>query len=146
MLRLGLPIRNCGKCLCPAKRTGVCQAPLTSSMPPRIRLPFIPYTTGSNNNLVRDHMRRQAVQAFEVERTTFKAIVTDQTLPYSVRQQVQRMFETEVPRDSAAVRVRNRCALTGRGRGVNSFYRISRIMFRTLANEGLIPGVRRHIW
>lgn len=115
-------------------------------MPPRIRLPFIPYVIGSNNNLVRDHMRRQAVRHFEVERTTFKAIVTDQSLPYSVRQQVQRMFETEVPRDSAAVRVRNRCALTGRGRGVNSFYKVSRIMFRTLANEGLIPGVRRHNW
>lgn len=56
------------------------------------------------------------------------------------------MFETEVPRDSAAVRVRNRCALTGRGRGVNRFYKISRIMFRTLANEGMLPGVRKHNW
>lgn len=115
-------------------------------MPPRIRLPYIPYTIGANNSLVRDHMRRQAVQAFEVDRAVFKAIVTDQSLPYSVRQQVQRMFETEVPRDSAAVRVRNRCALTGRARGVNRFYRISRIMFRTLANEGMLPGVRKHNW
>jgi small subunit ribosomal protein S14 len=115
-------------------------------MPPRIRLPYIPYTIGSNNNLVRDHVRRQAVAAYEVERTTLKAVVTDQSLPYSVRQQVQRMFETEVPRDSAEVRVRNRCALTGRGRGVNSFYKLSRIMFRTLATEGLIPGVKRYVW
>jgi small subunit ribosomal protein S14 len=115
-------------------------------MPPRFRLPSIPYTIGSNNNLVRDHMRRQAVAAYEVDRAVFKALASDQSLPYSVRQQVQRMFETEVPRDSAEVRVRNRCALTGRGRGVNSFYRISRIMFRTLATEGLIPGVKRYVW
>jgi small subunit ribosomal protein S14 len=115
-------------------------------MPPRIKLPFSPYVIGSNNHLIKDYMRRQAVQAFEVDRATFKAIVTDQSLPYSVRQQVQRMFETEVPRDSAAVRVRNRCALTGRGRGNFSFYRISRIMFRTLANEGMLPGVKKHVW
>lgn len=115
-------------------------------MPPRFRLPYIPYTIGSNNHMVRDHMRRQAVQAYEVDRTVFKAIVTDQSLPYSVRQQVQRMFETEVPKDSAAVRVRNRCALTGRARGVNSFYRISRIMFRQMAVEGLLPGVKKHVW
>eukprot|EP00882_Tetradesmus_deserticola_P011369 GHRQ01012028.1.p1 GENE.GHRQ01012028.1~~GHRQ01012028.1.p1 ORF type:complete len:115 (+),score=20.12 GHRQ01012028.1:123-467(+) len=113
---------------------------------PRIRLPHIPYTIGSNNNLVRDHIRRQAVAAYEVDRAVFKAITTDQTLPYSVRQQVQRMFATEVPRDSAAVRVRNRCALTGRARGVNSFYRISRIMFRTMAAEGLLPGVKKYVW
>lgn len=91
-------------------------------------------------------MRRQAVAAYEVDRAVYKAIVSDQSLPYSVRQQVQRLFETEVPRDSAAVRVRNRCALTGRGRGINSFYRVSRIMFRTLAAHGLLPGVHKHSW
>jgi small subunit ribosomal protein S14 len=115
-------------------------------MPPRITLPYIPYTIGATNQLIKDHIRRQAVHAFEVDRVVLKAIVTDQTLPYSVRQQVQRMFDTEVPRDSAAVRVRNRCALTGRPRGVNSFYRISRIMFRTMAANGLLPGVKKYVW
>lgn len=83
-------------------------------MPPRIQIPGLPYLIGSTNKLLRDNIRRQTVAAFEVDRALFKAITSDKQLPFEVRQQVQRLFECQVPRDSAAVRLRNRWA-TGPG-------------------------------
>lgn len=52
----------------------------------------------------------------------------------------------KMPRSSSVVRVRNRCALTGRGRGCYRKFGISRIKFRELANEGMIPGVTKASW
>jgi len=115
-------------------------------MPPRIRLPSIPYLIGRTNQAMRDHFRRQVAAAYEVDRTLYKAMITDQSLPFGVRQQIQRLFQTELPRDSAVTRLRNRCALTGRPRGVSSHFRLSRIMFRQLASEGLLPGVNKASW
>jgi len=115
-------------------------------MPPRLSIPGLPFIIGSTNKLLRDNIRRQTVKAYEVDRTLYKSMVSDQSLPYSVRQQVQRLFETELPRDSAAARIRNRCALTGRGRAVYRQFRLSRIMFRTMAAEGRLPGIQKASW
>jgi len=89
---------------------------------------------------------RAQVAAFEVDRALYRAMKSDQSLPLSVRQQVQRFFETELPRDSSVHRVTRRCALTGRSHGVYRHYRLSRLMFRRLAAEGLLPGVRKATW
>jgi small subunit ribosomal protein S14 len=83
---------------------------------------------------------------YEADRALYKALVSDQSLAYGVRQQAARLFETEVPRDSAAHRVRNRCALTGRPRGVYRWCRLSRLMFRKLASHGSMPGVTKASW
>jgi small subunit ribosomal protein S14 len=115
-------------------------------MPGRVRLTGIPYLIGRTNQALRDHYRRQVAAEYEVDRALYKAMVTDQSLPFAVRQQVQRLFETELPRDSAQTRLRNRCALTGRPRGVFSHFRLSRHMFRQLANEGMLPGVNKASW
>lgn len=52
----------------------------------------------------------------------------------------------KLPKDSSAVRLRNRCSLTGRGRGYIRKYGISRIKFRDLASEGKLPGVIKASW
>ena len=49
----------------------------------------------------------------------------------------------KMPRDTSRIRVRNRCEVTGRPRGVYRTFRMSRISFRDLAHKGMIPGVRR---
>ena len=115
-------------------------------MPPRLHIPGLPYLVGSTNKLLRDHIRRQAVAAYEVDRAVFKAITSDKQLPFEIRQQVQRMFETAVPRDSSMVRVRNRCMLTGRPRAVYREFRLSRHMFRELALAGRLPGIVKYSW
>ena len=52
----------------------------------------------------------------------------------------------KLPRNSAVVRVRNRCALSGRPRGYYRKFDISRIALRELASEGKLPGVRKSSW
>jgi small subunit ribosomal protein S14 len=51
-----------------------------------------------------------------------------------------------LPRNSSAVRKHNRCQLTGRPRGYMRQFGVSRVLFRKMANEGLIPGVRKASW
>lgn len=51
-----------------------------------------------------------------------------------------------LPRNSAPVRIRSRCMLTGRGRGVYKKFGLCRNMFRQLALEGKIPGIRKASW
>ena len=51
-----------------------------------------------------------------------------------------------LPRDASPVRLRNRCGLTGRGKGYMRKFGISRIMFRELASQGKIPGITKAGW
>jgi small subunit ribosomal protein S14 len=53
---------------------------------------------------------------------------------------------SEMPRNSSHVRVRNRCALTGRAHGYYRKFGISRICIRELASAGLLPGVIKASW
>jgi small subunit ribosomal protein S14 len=52
----------------------------------------------------------------------------------------------KMPRNGAAIRVRNRCQMTGRSRGYVAMFGLSRIAFREMALQGLIPGVRKASW
>lgn len=51
-----------------------------------------------------------------------------------------------LPKNSSPTRVKNRCAVTGRGRGYLRAFGLSRIAFRELAREGKIPGVKKASW
>ena len=51
-----------------------------------------------------------------------------------------------LPRNASPVRYRNRCKITGRPRGYMRQFGISRIQFRELASQGLIPGVKKASW
>lgn len=52
----------------------------------------------------------------------------------------------KLPRDSSPTRLKNRCELTGRPRGVLRKFKLSRIAFRELAHKGQIPGVKKASW
>ena len=52
----------------------------------------------------------------------------------------------KLPRNSSPTRVKNRCAISGRGRGYLRAFGLSRIQFRELAREGKIPGVKKASW
>jgi small subunit ribosomal protein S14 len=52
----------------------------------------------------------------------------------------------KLPRNASPTRVRNRCSLTGRGKGYIGHYGVSRIKFRELALDGKIPGVKKSSW
>lgn len=52
----------------------------------------------------------------------------------------------KLPRNSSPVRIKNRCAISGRSRGYLRAFGLSRIQFRELAREGKIPGVKKASW
>jgi small subunit ribosomal protein S14 len=52
----------------------------------------------------------------------------------------------KLPRNSSPVRIKNRCAITGRSRGYMRAFGLSRIQFRELAREGKIPGIKKASW
>ncbi len=52
----------------------------------------------------------------------------------------------KLPRNASPVRLHNRCKLTGRPRGYVRIFGISRVMLREMANQGLIPGVKKASW
>jgi small subunit ribosomal protein S14 len=52
----------------------------------------------------------------------------------------------KLPRNASPVRQHNRCKLTGRPKGYMRTFGISRVMFREMANKGLIPGVKKASW
>ncbi|MEK7613598.1 MAG: 30S ribosomal protein S14 [Patescibacteria group bacterium] len=52
----------------------------------------------------------------------------------------------KLPRNSSPVRIKNRCAVTGRSRGYMRLFGLSRIQFRELARKGEIPGIKKSSW
>ncbi len=90
--------------------------------------------------------KRIALVARYVElRRELRAKVKNLKLPLEEREAAMKRLAS-LPRNSAENRVRNRCLLTGRPRGVISKFKLSRISFRTLALKGQIPGVTKSSW
>ncbi len=52
----------------------------------------------------------------------------------------------KLPKNASPVRLHNRCKLTGRPKGYMRLFGLSRVTFREMANQGLIPGVRKASW
>ncbi|MBT4918364.1 MAG: 30S ribosomal protein S14 [Flavobacteriaceae bacterium] len=52
----------------------------------------------------------------------------------------------KLPKDASPIRMHNRCKLTGRPKGYMRTFGVSRVTFREMANQGLIPGVRKASW
>ncbi|MFA6120021.1 MAG: 30S ribosomal protein S14 [Sideroxydans sp.] len=93
----------------------------------------------------RDLKRREVVKKFAAKRAALNAIATNMSLSdeerFAARQKLQAL-----PRDSSPVRLRNRCALTGRPRGVFSKFGLGRTKLREYAMCGEIPGVVKASW
>ena len=93
----------------------------------------------------RNEKRKRLVARYAAKRARLKAIARDSSLPMEDRF-VARLKLAELPRNSAAVRIRNRCTLTGRPRGYEGTFRLSRIALRELASRGQIPGMTKSSW
>ncbi len=89
--------------------------------------------------------RRRLVAKHAAKRAALKAIANDQNLSLEERFQA-RLKLAEVPRNSAKVRIRNRCEVTGRPRGFYRKLKMSRIALRELGSQGLIPGMVKSSW
>ena len=93
----------------------------------------------------RDQKRRKMVKKFAAKREQLEALINDQRLSPEDRYEA-RLKMQKLPRNSSPVRLRNRCALTGRPRGVFSKFGLGRSKLRDIAMRGEIPGVIKASW
>ena len=89
--------------------------------------------------------RVRMAQRYAGKRARLKAVASDRSLPAEERF-AARLKLAELPRNSAPVRVRNRCELTGRSRSYYRKFKLSRIALRDLASAGQIPGMVKASW
>ena len=80
-----------------------------------------------------------------VENARLKAIAQDKNKPMEERFSAALKL-AELPRNSSATRIRNRCEVTGRPRAYYRKHRLSRIALRELGSKGLIPGLLKSSW
>ena len=93
----------------------------------------------------REKKRQKLVDQFAARRAALKAQVADKATPVEERFKAALKL-AELPRNSSATRLRNRCQLTGRPRAVYRKLKISRIMLRELGSNGEIPGLVKSSW
>jgi small subunit ribosomal protein S14 len=93
----------------------------------------------------KNNRRKKLVQRYAARRKKLKAIAGDLTNPAEERF-AARLKLAQLPRNSSATRVRNRCELTGRARGYYRKLRVCRNMLRELASQGQIPGMVKSSW
>jgi small subunit ribosomal protein S14 len=98
-------------------------------------------TSSVQKNKKREKMSKQ----FAARRARLKATANNEALPMEERF-AARLKLAELPRNSAKVRIRNRCELTGRPRATYRKFKLSRIALRELASTGQIPGMVKSSW
>ena len=89
--------------------------------------------------------RKKIVKKFNNRRQSLKKKIMQKNLPIEERFKIQSKLN-ELPRDSSKIRLRNRCELTGRTRGVYRKFGLSRIKIRELSMTGALPGVVKSSW
>jgi small subunit ribosomal protein S14 len=93
----------------------------------------------------RDKKRREMVKKYAAKREQLLAIINNASLGDEERYAARQKFQ-QLPRNSSPVRLRNRCSLTGRPRGVYRKFGLARTKVREFAMRGEIPGVIKASW
>jgi len=98
-------------------------------------------TSQVNRNGKRERMAKRD----KAKRAALKAVVMDRSLPVEDRFTATLKL-AQLPRNGAQVRVRLRCAVTGRSRGNYRKFKICRVVLRDLGSSGQIPGLVKASW
>ena len=93
----------------------------------------------------RNEQRKVMVKKFAAKRKTLRDAANNQSLSLEDRYEARLKLQ-KLPRDASPVRLRNRCALTGRPRGVFRKFGLARAKLRDIAMRGEIPGVIKASW
>ncbi len=97
------------------------------------------------SSIEKNQHRRQLVAKFAARRAELSKIIKDRSRPPEERFEATLLL-AKLPRNSSPVRVRNRCAMTGRPRGNYRKFGMSRIALRELGSAGQIPGLVKASW
>ena len=93
----------------------------------------------------RNLKRIKLSKKFDKKRKKLRAIARDKKLSLNERFLAQLKL-SKLPKNSSKIRIRNRCAITGRPHGVYRKLKISRIALREMASSGKIPGMTKSSW
>jgi small subunit ribosomal protein S14 len=97
------------------------------------------------SSIDKNRKRTQLVKRLAAKRARLKAVASDKELAPEERF-AARLKLAEMPRNSSATRIKNRCELTGRPRSYYRKFKLSRIALRELASQGQIPGMVKSSW
>ena len=97
------------------------------------------------SSIEKNNRRRKLAKKYSGRRSRLKETARDKSLPMEERFAAALKL-AQVPRNSSKTRIRNRCEVTGRPRGVYRKLKMSRIALRDLGSQGLIPGLVKSSW
>jgi small subunit ribosomal protein S14 len=97
------------------------------------------------SSIEKNNRRAKLAAQHAAKRARLKEVANDKSIPIEERF-LATVKLAKLPRNGAKVRIRNRCELTGRPRGVYRKFKISRIALRDLGSTGQIPGVVKSSW
>jgi small subunit ribosomal protein S14 len=89
-------------------------------------------------------MAKESMKAREVKRAALIAKYADKRAALKKEGNYEAL--QALPKNSCPTRIHNRCKITGRPKGYMRQFGVSRIQFREMASQGLIPGVRKASW
>lgn len=93
----------------------------------------------------RDKKRRETVKKFKAKRAALLETINNQKAPDEERDAARVKLQL-LPRDASPVRLRNRCSITGRPRGVYRKFGLGRSKLRDFIMRGEVPGVIKASW
>jgi len=97
------------------------------------------------SSIEKNERRKKLTQRYAAKRKALKAVI--QSPKSSDDEKTAAQFALQrLPRNSSKTRIRNRCQMTGRSRGYEGAFGLSRIALREMANNGFLPGVRKASW
>jgi len=97
------------------------------------------------SSIEKNNRRRKMTANAGPKRARLKAIIADKTKPVEERFAATLKL-AEMPRNSSATRIRNRCEISGRPRSNYRKSKLSRIALRELGSKGLVPGLVKSSW
>ena len=97
------------------------------------------------SSIQKNKFRNKLIERFSKKRDMLKSKIKDKNLSLEERIKYQNKLN-DLPRNSANIRYRNRCKLTGRTRGVYRKFGLSRIKIRELSMSGDLPGMVKSSW
>lgn len=95
--------------------------------------------------VAREHKRERMVKNKQEKRQQLKKIILNMNKSDEDRMAAVDALN-KLPKNSSRVRLRNRCQFTGRGRGNLRLFKMSRLCFREMANQALLPGIFKASW
>lgn len=93
----------------------------------------------------KDNKRRNIFKKFELKRLYLKYIIYNNSISKEVRTNAMILLN-KLPKNSSSIRIHNRCVITGRPKAIYRDFRLSRMILRDYAHNGLLPGIIKSSW